>query len=52
LLGKAERGPAAILAIKKHQAVYLVEYRVSKAIGQARVVAFPDLGMEGRVSCA
>jgi len=51
MIGKAERGPAAIAAIKKHQAVYLVAvggaaYLVSKAIRQARVVAFPDLGME------
>ena len=51
MIGKAERGPAAIAAIKKHQAVYLIAiggaaYLVSKAIRQARVVAFPELGME------
>ncbi len=51
MIGKAERGPAAIEAIKKHKAVYLMAvggagYLVSKAIKQARVVAFPDLGME------
>ncbi len=51
MVGKAERGPAAIAAIKKHRAVYLMAvggaaYLVSKAIRQARVVAFEDLGME------
>jgi fumarate hydratase class I len=51
MIGKSERGPAAIDAIKKHQAVYLMAvggaaYLVSKAIRKARVVAFEDLGME------
>ena len=51
MIGKAERGPTAIEAIKKHQAVYLMAvggaaYLVSKAIRKARVVAFADLGME------
>jgi fumarate hydratase class I len=51
MIGKAERGPAAIEAIKRHKAVYLIAvggaaYLVSKAIRSARVVAFPDLGME------
>ena len=51
MIGKAERGPAAIEAIKKHKAVYLMAvggaaYLVSKAIRRARVVAFEDLGME------
>jgi len=51
MIGKAERGPSALSAIKKHQAVYLIAvggaaYLVSKAIRQARVVAFPELGME------
>jgi fumarate hydratase class I len=51
MIGKAERGPKAIEAIKKHQAVYLMAiggaaYLVSKAIRAARVVAFADLGME------
>ncbi len=51
MIGKAERGPEAIAAIKKHQAVYLIAvggaaYLVSKAIRKARVVAFADLGME------
>ncbi|MFN6960772.1 MAG: fumarate hydratase [Rhodocyclaceae bacterium] len=51
MVGKAERGPAAIEAIKKHESAYLMAvggaaYLVSKAIKAARVVAFPDLGME------
>lgn len=51
MVGKAERGPAAIAAIKKHAAVSLIAvggaaYLVSKAIRSARVVAFADLGME------
>ncbi len=51
MIGKAERGPTAIEAIKKHKAVYLMAvggaaYLVSKAIKKARVVAFPDIGME------
>jgi fumarate hydratase class I len=51
MIGKAERGPGAIEAIRKHRAVYLIAvggaaYLVSKAIKAARVVAFPDLGME------
>jgi fumarate hydratase class I len=51
MIGKAERGPAAIEAIKKHQAVYLMAvggsaYLVSKAIVGSKVVAFPELGME------
>ncbi|MEW6314687.1 MAG: fumarate hydratase [Pseudomonadota bacterium] len=51
MIGKAERGPAAIEAIKQHQAVYLIAiggaaYLVAKAIKAARVVAFADLGME------
>lgn len=51
MIGKAERGPQAIEAIKKHQAVYLIAvggaaYLVSQAIRSTRVVAFPDLGME------
>jgi fumarate hydratase class I len=51
MIGKAERGPAAIEAIRKHKAAYLIAvggaaYLVSKAIRSARVVAFPDLGME------
>ncbi|MBI3147375.1 MAG: fumarate hydratase [Betaproteobacteria bacterium] len=51
MVGKAERGPAAIEAIRDHRAVYLMAvggaaYLVSKAIRAARVVAFEDLGME------
>lgn len=51
MVGKAERGPAAIEAIKKHRSVYLMAvggaaYLVSKAIKASRVVGFPDLGME------
>ena len=51
MIGKAERGPVAIEAIRKHQAVYLMAvggaaYLVSKAITAARVVAFEDVGME------
>ncbi|MCL2309796.1 MAG: fumarate hydratase [Proteobacteria bacterium] len=51
MVGKGERGPVAIDAIKKHQAAYLIAvggaaYLVAKAIKQAKVVAFEDLGME------
>ncbi|VVE19941.1 fumarate hydratase [Pandoraea pneumonica] len=51
MIGKSERGPAAIEAIKKHKAAYLMAvggaaYLVSKAIRAARVLAFEDLGME------
>jgi fumarate hydratase class I len=51
MVGKAERGPEAITAIKKHQSAYLMAvggaaYLVSKAIRHAKVLAFEDLGME------
>ena len=51
MIGKAERGPAAIESIKKHQSVYLIAvggsaYLVSKAIKSSRIVAFEELGME------
>ena len=51
MVGKAERGPAAIESIRKHQSVYLMAvggaaYLVSKAIKSSRVVGFADLGME------
>jgi fumarate hydratase class I len=51
MVGKAERGPAAIEAIRDNRAAYLMAvggaaYLVSKAIKSARVVAFEDLGME------
>ena len=51
MIGKAERGPAALEAIRKHKSVYLMAvggsaYLVSKAIKAAKVVGFADLGME------
>jgi fumarate hydratase class I len=51
MIGKAERGPAGIEAIKRHGAVYLIAvggaaYLVAKAIKASRLIAFPDLGME------
>ena len=51
MIGKAERGPEGIAAIKKHKSAYLMAvggaaYLVSKAIKQAKVVGFADLGME------
>jgi fumarate hydratase class I len=51
MIGKSERGPSGIAAIKKHEAAYLMAvggaaYLVSKAIKAAKVVAFGDLGME------
>ena len=51
MIGKAERGPVAIEAIKTHKSAYLMAvggaaYLVSKAIKQAKIVAFADLGME------
>jgi fumarate hydratase, class I len=51
MIGKAERGPAAIESIKQHGAVYLMAvggaaYLVSKAIKSSRLIAFEDLGME------
>ena len=51
MIGKAERGPVAIEAIKKHKSAYLMAvggaaYLVSKAIKHAKVVGFADMGME------
>lgn len=51
MIGKSERGPIAIEAIKDNKAVYLMAvggaaYLVSKAITAAKVLAFPELGME------
>ncbi|MEX0619269.1 MAG: fumarate hydratase [Pseudohongiellaceae bacterium] len=51
MIGKAERGPLALDAIRNHRAVYLMAvggaaYLVSKAIRKSRVVAFEELGME------
>ncbi len=51
MIGKSERGPVAIEAIKDNKSVYLMAvggaaYLVSKAITASRTVAFPELGME------
>jgi fumarate hydratase class I len=51
MIGKAERGPVAIEAIRKHRSAYLMAvggaaYLVAKAIKAAHVVGFADLGME------
>ncbi len=51
MIGKAERGPVAIEAIRKHKSAYLMAvggaaYLVAKAIKGAQVVGFGDLGME------
>ena len=51
MVGKAERGPVAIEAIKKHQSAYLMAvggaaYLVAKAIKASKVLGFADLGME------
>ncbi len=51
MIGKAERGPNTVEAIKTHSSVYLMAvggaaYLVSRAITGSRIVAFEDLGME------
>jgi fumarate hydratase class I len=51
MIGKAERGPTAIEAIRDFESVYLMAvggaaYLVAQAIKSSRVVAFPELGME------
>ncbi|MDO6514208.1 MULTISPECIES: fumarate hydratase [unclassified Neptuniibacter] len=51
MIGKSERGPVAIEAIKDNEAVYLMAvggaaYLVSKAITSSKVLAFPEMGME------
>ena len=51
MIGKAERGSAAIEAIKDNESVYLIAvggaaYLVSQAVKKAEVLAFADLGME------
>jgi fumarate hydratase class I len=51
MIGKAERGAETIASIARHRAAYLIAiggaaFLVSKAIKQARVIAFADLGME------
>ena len=51
MVGKAERGPDAIEAIRDHRAVYMIAvggaaYLVAKAITKSTLLAFPELGME------
>jgi fumarate hydratase class I len=51
MIGKGERGPVAVEAIRKHKAASLIAvggaaYLVAKAIRKSRVLAFHDLGME------
>ncbi len=51
MVGKAERGPAAIESIKKHKAVYVIAvggaaYLIAQAIKKATVLAYKELGME------
>jgi fumarate hydratase, class I len=51
MVGKAERGDAAIEAIRDHQAVYMIAvggaaYLVARAITRSTLLAFPELGME------
>jgi fumarate hydratase class I len=51
MIGKSERGPVAIEAIRKHKSAYLMAvggaaYLVAKAIQGAKVLGFADLGME------
>ena len=51
MLGKGERGPIAVAALKEHGAVSLIGiggagYLISKAIRNAKLLAFEDLGME------
>ena len=51
MIGKAERGPEAIEAIRDNESVYLIAvggaaYLVSQAVKKAEVLAFPELGME------
>jgi len=51
MIGKSERGPTAIEAIKDNKAVYLMAvggaaYLVAQAIKKSQVLAFPELGME------
>jgi fumarate hydratase, class I len=50
-VGKAERGPAATECIARHKSAYLMAvggaaYLVARAIKGAKVVGFPELGME------
>jgi fumarate hydratase class I len=51
MIGKSERGPVAIAAIREFESVFLsavggAAYLISKAIKSSKVLAFPDLGME------
>ncbi len=51
MIGKAERGPLGLEAIRHHKAAYLMAvggaaYLVSKAIRGSRCIAFEDMGME------
>ena len=51
MVGKAERGKAAVESIRQHKGAYLMAvggaaFLVSKAIRKTRLVAFEDLGME------
>ncbi|QIQ21828.1 fumarate hydratase [Zophobihabitans entericus] len=51
MIGKAERGDDTVTAIKENGAVYFMAvggaaYLVAQTIKQAKVVAFPELGME------
>ena len=51
MVGKAERGPDTVEAIRRHRSAYLIAvggaaFLVSNAIRASRVVAFPELGME------
>jgi fumarate hydratase class I len=51
MIGKAERGPEAVEAIRRHGAVYMIAvggaaFLVSKAIREAEPVAYRELGME------
>jgi fumarate hydratase class I len=51
MVGKAERGPAAIDVIRRYRSAYLIAIGgaallVSNAIRASRIVAFPELGME------
>ncbi len=51
MIGKAERGPEAIAAIRDNKAVSMIAvggaaYLVAKAITKSTLLAFPELGME------
>ncbi len=51
MIGKAERGPAAVQAIRDNKAVSLIAvggaaYLIAKAITKSTLLAFEDLGME------